>query len=119
MDFLYNWIPAADPNTLDAVSLLLFISTLISSAAFSAMYYLLINNWRLGFHRIGHWIVTMVFNGILVLAVSISLGMNHYGIFAPFLGLIGLWNLIMSAGFFYGFSFIFKRFSKLASKVPH
>lgn len=116
---MYRWIPNADLSTLNDVALLLFILTVASSAVTSAIYYLVINNWKLGFQRIGHWFIMMSINGAIVAGLSVLQGMNSYGVFAPFIGIIGAYNLVIASVLFYVFSFVFKPFSKLASTTPH
>ena len=116
---LYTWIPNVDRSTLNDVALLLFILTVSVSAATSAIYYLVINNWKLGFQRTGHWFIMLSLNGAIVLGLSILQGIGSYGVFAPFIGIIGAYNVVLASLLFYLFSFIFKRFSKLASKTPH
>ena len=116
---LYSVIGTSpSPDEYDAIYPFLTFLTIFISAATSAIFYLVINNWKMGFHRLSHWFITLSINSSICWTLGFLQGVSALGGSDPFNIILGSYIAVIASLFFFLFSVLFKRFSKLAYTVP-
>ncbi len=116
---LYKFLPGAEPNTLNENGFLLFFMAAGLALFFAGVHYLLINRFTLGYHKLGHWFISMVLLFLLVFVLHTQICMTYIGEWANWLIVNGIFNSCLSAIAFIIFSFLLKGGSKYASRIPN
>lgn len=92
--------------------------TLLSSALFALIFFLLLGRWKPVFHQPGHWIITLVLCAITGFLIAFLSAKSQLGTVDSYLIRFAVINMILTALLFFVFSLIFKQASIFAKRTP-
>lgn len=92
--------------------------TFIISVVICLIFYLGLGRWKPGFHKISHWIITLVINSSICFGLSFSMAKGELGESDGYMIRFALVNALYALIYFIIFSLLLKRFSIFPKRTP-
>ena len=109
-----------DPTYADQIFSSVGLFTLIFAVVFCLIFYLLLGRWKPIFHKLSHWIITLVI--IIVISFGFALTQSKGAIGADaydaYMIKFSMANALFVAIYFFVFSILLKKASIFAKRTP-
>ena len=109
-----NEVPEYRDGIFSSVGML----TIIIVLAIAAVFYLLLGRWRTIFHRLPHWIITLVAVAIFGFSFAFAQASGSIGSSDSYTTRFALVNALLAMVYFFLFSILLKKFSIYAKRTP-
>jgi hypothetical protein len=109
-----------DPTYADQIFSAVGLFTLIFAVVFCLIFYLLLGRWKPIFHKLFHWIITLVILIIISFGFALTQAKGAIGadVYDAYMIKFSMANALFVAIYFFVFSILLKKASIFAKRTP-